>query len=177
MKTDNRALAHELARQAKEKGICEEWHGRLLKCETKQEMLDMYVKGIDFCLANDYPDNGFIRKHFKGIMEDSGIFLDDSAVSLTNYRRCIALGRTSGTVTVSGFNVCEVFAKHLSVIRITASGHAFVEVDVFDDAVVYVTARDSARVHVNRYGSAKAVVDGQEQTAYIKITDKKKKTY
>lgn len=175
MDIENKILARDLAREAKEKGICSEWHERLLKCRTKQEMLDMYVRGIDFCLSNDYPSNAVIRAHFKGSMEDYGVFLDDK-VELTNYRRCVALGSTAGTVRVSGFSVCEVFAKHSSRIEIKASGHSFVEVDVFDDAEVRVTASGSAKVHINRYGGGRVFTENQG-VAYIKVVDKKKKTY
>ena len=58
-------LSKELARQAKAKGICAPWHAQLLTLQDKEAMVDMYLKGIDFCLANDYPKNDFIRTHFK----------------------------------------------------------------------------------------------------------------
>lgn len=61
-------LAKELARQAKKKGICKPWYNELksLNGDNINAMAQMYLKGIDFCLANDYPDNGFIRTHFQG---------------------------------------------------------------------------------------------------------------
>ena len=72
------AVAKELARQAKKAGICEEWHGQLKLLTDKDAMIDMYIKGIDFCLSNDYPSNDYIREHFKGAMEQKGVFLDDA---------------------------------------------------------------------------------------------------
>ena len=39
-----------LARDAKKKGICEEWHDRLLDTKGKDELIKMYLEGIDFCL-------------------------------------------------------------------------------------------------------------------------------
>jgi hypothetical protein len=51
-------LAKELARQAKKKGICKPWYNELksLNGDNINAMAQMYLKGIDFCLANDYPD-------------------------------------------------------------------------------------------------------------------------
>ena len=48
-------LSKELARQAKAKGICTPWHNELQNLQNKEAMVEMYLKGIDFCLANDYP--------------------------------------------------------------------------------------------------------------------------
>lgn len=171
-------IAKELAKEAKRKGICESWHDDLKKLgDNKKAMVAMYVKGIDFCLSNDFPSNEYIRENFKGIMEDFGVFLDDT-INLVNYRRCIALGRTNGRVEIASYGVCEVFAKHDSELRIIAKDNAFVEIDIFDNAVVYVHAQDRAKVHINRYGGniiSAPIVNGN--LAMVKIVEKHKKTY
>lgn len=171
-------IAKELAKEAKRKGICESWHDDLKKLgDNKKAMVAMYVKGIDFCLSNDYPSNEYIRENFKGVMEDFGVFLDDT-INLVNYRRCIALGRTNGRVEIASYGVCEVFAKHDSELRIIAKDNAFIEIDIFDNAVVYVHAQDRAKVHINRYGGniiSDPIEDGN--LAMVKIVEKHKKTY
>lgn len=171
-------IAKELAKEAKRKGICESWHDDLKKLgDNKKAMVAMYVKGIDFCLSNDYPSNEYIRENFKGVMEDFGVFLDDT-INLVNYRRCIALGKTNGRVEITSYGVCEVFAKHDSELRIIAKDNAFIEIDIFDNAVVYVHAQDRAKVHINRYGGniiSDPIEDGN--LAMVKIVEKHKKTY
>jgi hypothetical protein len=144
-------LSKELAKQAKKFKICREWYDELKSLDNKKAMVAMYVKGIDFCLSNDYPSNEFIRANFKGVMEEYGVFLDDD-VALTNVERCVALGKVKGCVEINGFNVCEVFAKHNSELTVVAKGNAFVMIDMFDDAVISVCAEDRSRVCVNRYG-------------------------
>ena len=62
-----------LARDAKKKGICEEWYGRLIDTKGKDELIKMYLEGIDFCLSNEYPSNEFIRQHFVGACEAYGV--------------------------------------------------------------------------------------------------------
>ena len=54
----------ELARLAKQNGICEEWFNDLLTTEDKGKLIKMYLDGIDFCLSNEYPPLPFIKKHF-----------------------------------------------------------------------------------------------------------------
>ena len=163
---------------AKKKGICKPWYDELKRFgNDKHAMIQMYIKGIDFCLSNDYPSNDFIRENFKGTMEDYGIFLDES-VNLINYRRCVALGKTHGRVETGSYGVCEVFAKHDSELIVIAKDNAFVEIDVYDNAVLHIHATDRAKVHVKHYGGsvvADPIADGD--SAIIKIIEKYKKTY
>lgn len=167
-------VAKELAKQAKAKGICKEWHEELRGLTDKRAMVDMYIRGIDFCLSNDYPSNGYIRAHFKGVMEEKGVFLDDK-ISLVNFRYCVALGATQGEVKVTEYKVCEVFAKHQVSLHIIAEDNAFVEIDMFDDAVVSVVSSGKAKVHINRYGGT--LTFDQQGESTVKVVMKDKRTY
>ena len=170
-------IGKKLAKDAKTKGICNDWHDQLRTLgDNKKAMLAMYVKGIDFCLSNDFPDNKFIREHFVGVMEDYGVFIDDD-IRLTNYKRCVALGSTKARVEVESYNVCEVFAKHDSEINIIAKGDSFIEVDVFDSSVVHIYAQDRAKVHINRYGGTVVIAPIESKDAIVKVNEKNKKTY
>lgn len=167
-------IGKELALAAKKYGLCEEWFDEMKPLKDKGKLLDMYVRGIDFCLANDYPSNDYIRKHFKGEMEAFGVHLDDSIEAL-NPERIIALGESSGRIVVDSYNVCEVFVKHSSCMTIEAKGHSFVMIDVFDDTRLNVTGSEEAKVCVNRYGGE--ISFNQEGNSRIKIVEKHKKTY
>lgn len=167
-------LSKQLARQAKAKGICAPWHAELLTLQDKEAMVKMYLKGIDFCLANDYPKNDFIRKHFKGVMEKQGVFLDDN-VKVENMPKCVCLGATQANVEVQGFQVCEIFAKHDSILDVNAKDNAFVVIDIFDNAVVKIHASDRAKVCVNHYGGT--IEQNAMGDAIVKIREKNKKTY
>lgn len=171
---DAKKIAKQLAKDAKAKGICKEWHDDLKRLDNKRKMIDMYIRGIDFCLSNEFPSNDYIRENFKGHMEDQGVFLDDH-IDLTNFRRCIALGKTKGRVLVTSYGVCEVFAKHQSALDIVVVDNAFVEVDMFDDSVVSVTSSGGAKVHINRYGGTLSTE--QQDDSVIKVEEKGRKTY
>ena len=170
------SVAKELAKEAQKKGICSEWHGELRKLgDNKRAMLQMYIKGIDFCLKNDFPSNDYIRANFKGTMEDFGVFLDEPNLNITNFSKCVALGKTTGIVTTTGFQVCEAFIKHQSDITIEAKDNAFIVVDVFDNTTLKVNAHYRAKVCVNRYGGK--VITSTDDGAMIKVIEKHKKTY
>lgn len=167
-------LSKELAARARKKGICQEWHDELMSLKDKDAMCEMYLRGIDFCISNNYPGNDFVRSHFKGVMEKHGVFLDDT-VKVENKPKCVCLGACSGCIDADGFNACEVFVKDSSEITITAKGNAFVMVDVFDNAKVIIHAHDQAKMCVNRYGGA--VQHCANDDSIIKIHEKNKKTY
>ncbi len=168
-------LSKTLAKQARGFNICQEWHDELMTLDSKKAMIEMYLKGIDFCLANDFPNNDFIRANFQGVMEPFGVFLDDT-VALVNADKCVALGQTDGRVEITDFGCSEIFVKHRSELTIIAKGDAFVMVDVFDNAVVHVHAHDRAKVCVNKYGGARV-----EQETFglgmVKVIEKHTKTY
>lgn len=167
----------QLARDAKKKGICEEWFARLMETEDKSELVKMYLEGIDFCLSNEYPSNEFIRQHFAGTCEAYGIFLDQ-AITAGNFRHVVALGRCEGIATYDAWNVGQVFVKHQSRLKVLATGNSFVMVDMFDDSVVEVEVRDHARVFVNQYGgNLTTISDDGKDSATIKVIRKTTKTY
>jgi hypothetical protein len=168
-------LSKELAKKAKQFNICQEWHDELKMLEDKRAMVRMYLKGIDFCLANDYPSNDYIRRNFSDIMNEFGAFLDDD-IDLVNVKKCVALGTTKGRVEIDNFSVSEVFIKHESALNIIAKDNAFVMVDVFDNAVVMIHAQDNAKVCVNKYGNA-TIHSNKVGSAMVKIIEKHKKTY
>lgn len=146
-------LRIELARQAKAKGICPEWHETLKKTQNIKELASMFLRGIDFCTENDYPSIDFIRANFKGKVEEYGIHLDES-VRLTNPRKTVLLGKSEGIIELDGFTVAEVFLKHDSTLELKASGNSFVMVSLFEKTSLTVTASDHARVRIRKHGGS-----------------------
>lgn len=142
--------------------------------EDKDALLEMYVKGIDFCLANDFPTNDYIRDNFAGKMESYGVHLDES-LNLSNNRRIIALGRCLGRIETNMYNVSEFFLKHDSDLLVIAKGHSFVMIDMFDNSKLHVIASADAKVCVNHYGGDLKTESCED--AIIKVIEKNQKTY
>jgi hypothetical protein len=137
--------------------------------DNKAALVQLYMSKLEFCLEHDFPSNEFIKEHGKGIMESFGLFLDDK-INLTNYRKCVALGKTSGKINVSSYGVSQIYAKHTSDLVIEASDNAFVMVYVYDDAKVTIHAHDRAKVHVNRYGGK--TITAKDGQAVVKVVEK-----
>jgi hypothetical protein len=171
-------ISKRLARQAKRFNLCPEGKNEIMalaSLEDKSAMIRIFLKNLDFCLANDYPDTEFIRRYFGDIMHEFGIFADEP-FDMANMKRCVALGASSGRVEASGFQVSEIFVKHESVLNIVAGDRAMIMVDAFDHAGVHVEASGNAKVCVNRYGNAR-VTGEKTAEAGVRIIEKQKKTY
>lgn len=170
-------LSKTLAKGAKRKGICKEWHTALKSLTDRKAMVEMYLRGIDFCLKNDYPANDFIKAHFGDIAPQMGVFVD-TEISIENSPKCVCLGATFGIIKTNNFNVTEIFAKHCSELNVIAAGNAFVMIDVFDESVINIHAHDRAKVCVNKYGDGGRVnIVIEEAEAQVKIRVKTQKTY
>lgn len=165
-------LASELREMGMRHELCLAWQQMLREACDKETLVRMYLRGIDFCLAYDYPGVEYMEKHFKGMCEPFGVFVSEP-VKTCNMRKVVAVGNSHGIAEYDGTEVARVFVKHTSLMLVIASGQSIVDVDCFDDAEVQVLAKESARITVHRYGNARVEVCGGD----VKIIDKKCATY
>lgn len=171
-------LSQKLAKQAKQNDICDDWHRWILRTgDNKIALIQIYLRGLDFCLAKNYPSLDIIRKDFKGLCENYGIFIDE-AFDVTNFKKVVALGSATGTIAETGHSVACIYARHDTTTNLHVSGNAIVMVEVYDDAVLNIHADDNARVTVFQYSrNCRVMTEQKSATAKIKIKFKNKKTY
>lgn len=166
------SLTGELKRMGLPNHLCDPWQQMLDDARDKETLVRMYLRGIDFCLAYDYPGIDYMKRHFKGMCEPFGVFVDEP-VQVCNADKVVAVGGCVGTVDYDGYEVGQVFVKHDSRLAVIAAGNALVTVDCFDRSTVDVLAKGSALVTVYRYGDAVVNVCGGN----VKVIDKHSKTY
>jgi hypothetical protein len=46
-----------ILRKAVAAGICHDWTLKIAKATSKNDLLKLFVKGIDFCIEKDFPSN------------------------------------------------------------------------------------------------------------------------
>ena len=66
-------LIEQLKQDGIAKGLCQPWQNKLRDGVSMKRLVDLYVRGIDFCIKNDYPTLDFIRENFKGKCEPYGV--------------------------------------------------------------------------------------------------------
>lgn len=155
-------LVQQLKQDGIAKGLCQPWQNKLRNGVSMKRLVDLYVRGIDFCIKNDYPTLDFIRENFKGKCEPYGVFVDQKDLNLGDQADVVLLGGCKGSLNYGGFSVCRAFIRHQSEATVKVGGYACVTIDVYDDAFLnLVTVGSRARVLVNVYGNARINLIGQ----------------
>lgn len=138
--------------RARELGLCDKWYKEWKGSSSKQELIEKFLRGIDFCIKNDYPKKEFIKAYFpNGLLRENGVFVDDK-ISGTNLHRTVLLGETCGELKYDGYEVGKVYVRHQSVVKIVACDRARVFVECYDDTKVDAVATDNARIFVYHHG-------------------------
>lgn len=172
---DIKNLRQELAVKAQTNNICKEWLEQLKTAPDLDAMLEMYIKGIDFCFSNKFPTNGFIRRYFKGKMEHKHIYLDET-LHLENVRDVVCLGDTRLNYLANQYAVAQIFIKDNCKGRIVVKDSAFVTIDLFDNVELEIEAHNDSKVNINCYKGAKVILKEMDN-AYAKVHYKQTKTY
>lgn len=153
-------LINQLKADGTEKGLCRQWRMKLQQGMSVEALASLYIKGIDFCISEDYPTLDFLRKHFKGSCEPYGVFVDDE-VKERNAPDVVLNGDCKAILEYDGFTVSRIFARHNSQGAVNVSDHAIVTVDSFDNSYLAIaTAGGNAQVIVNIYGNARVEAFG-----------------
>lgn len=162
-------LKKELAAEAKAKGICREWYNYILNAPSKERLMTLFVKGVDFCIYNDFPA-AHLRAEFAGIRQHYGVFVNDN-INVKSLRSIIAFGTSEGQTDFANFDVAQIWARDDTRITVRVRNNAFVCIDIADRAKVEIIASDAARVSVFLHGGT--YTSKPSGNAKIKVIDKK----
>lgn len=142
-------LSVTLKQQAISLGLCRQWQKSWGDC-TRQQLIDKFKKGIDFCIEHNYPSNDFIRTNFDAkLLRDNQIYVDEH-LSLTDAPNGVYVlnGECSGTIRFGSWAAATVYVRHTSTVSIIAEDFAKVYVRVYDEAEVNVVDVGDASVKV-----------------------------
>lgn len=149
-------LIEQLKQDGIAKGLCQPWQNKLRDGVSMKRLVDLYVRGIDFCIKNDYPTLDFIRENFKGKCEPYGVFVDKQNLNLRELPNVVLLGGCKGTLSYGGYSVCRAFIRHQSEATIKVTGYACITIDVYEDSYLNLeTIGASSKAWVNVYGNAR----------------------
>lgn len=141
-----------LKKRARELGLCDKWYKEWDKNETRQELINKYLKGIDFCIEHDYPKIDFMRQNFpKSQLQKNCIFLDDD-VEESNLRNAVFLSTTKAMLNYDGLSVGNVYVRHSAKVEITASGDSRVFVETYENCDVNATANERSKIFIYTHG-------------------------
>ncbi|MDE5944738.1 MAG: hypothetical protein K2G93_04040 [Rikenella sp.] len=168
-------LRQELKTAALRHDLCGPWQRMLDRAADKATLVQMYMRGIDFCFGWDFPTVEYIERHFKGECERYGLHVNETFRS-RNERKVALVGRCDATLDYDRYEVAQVFVKHDSHARLDVRGHSLVTVDCFDASRLDIRADEGSRVTVYRYGDARVTCAAQPGTT-VEVVDKHKNGY
>lgn len=145
------SVSKELKTQAIGLGLCEEWTDGWGN-PTKEDLVDKYIEGLDFCIEHNYPSNEYIKKNFGEIAERKGVLVDKKNIDLDNPTFVVLNGDCEGTIKVDGFRVSRINVRHNSSTNIIVEEHAKVSIFLYDNANVTISNNGYEKAFVYQYG-------------------------
>lgn len=131
-------LSMALRDEADDLGLCSAWHRAWHDDSTQQELIDKYLKGIDFCLMHHWPTAGFIRKHFDvDILRRNGVLVNDR-YSIRNKPEIVISGNSDAIVRLDGDCSSRIYVGDDSKARVFVKTAEKVIVEVRDRASVEI---------------------------------------
>lgn len=142
-------LSETLKQQAVDLGLCHPWTEAWGDCD-QQELIDKFVKGIDFCLERNWPTSDFIKANFDRDLLNANLIFVDEHIRLDDAPSGIYIlnGECSGSIRFAPWTAATVYVRHTSNVRIIAGDFAKVFVRLYDEAEVETEAEESAVVRV-----------------------------
>lgn len=156
------------------KGLCEDWQNKLTKASGIKRLSELFIRGIDFCISEDFPTLEFLRNNFKGKCEKHGIFIDHEIKYEQNIPQMALNGSCNAKLLYDQYNVSLLYVRHESKAKIVVKDHAVLTIDIFDNSEIEVESLShSCKAFVNVYGNAKVTITGTG----IHVRYKNKETY
>lgn len=152
MKKNIEKINKELRAQAVKCGLCAQWQGEWDRAMSADTLMQMYVRGIDFCIANDWPTTKYMANNFdKEVLHRNGVWVDSDVRGHENLKTIVLNGCCTGELIFSGYDVATVYVRHGSRVRIMVTDWAIVFVRVYDRAEVEVVNQSYRRQSVYTY--------------------------
>ena len=158
---DFKELRQRLADEAAAKKICKEWHRRITQATTREELLRLFIDGLDFVSANSYP-SAELRAEFADIAPHFGVYITGKHTA-PHTRRVITCLDADVAALYSDFDVAEVYAFDNSRVSIVAEGYAKIFVTAYDNAIIKASAEGQAKVIIKTFGAKVSAQKFSEQ--------------
>lgn len=131
-------LSECLKSEAVRLGLCDQWKAEWEDNSEPQQLIDKFIKGIDFCLRRKWPTPEFIRQNFDAkLLRENGIIANDKH-SVRNKNHIVILGESECTIRLDWGHPSIIYANGSSNVTIVVNTREKVSVEI----------RDSARVSI-----------------------------
>ena len=146
-----RKLSDRMKQEAVSLGLCAQWTAEWENGTSKDEMVEKFVTGLDFCIQHNFPSTEVMKKDFGDVIHKHGVYVGEE-VHLQHPKIVVLNGRCGGSILCGGYDAGNIYVRHNSNVTIRIDGHAYVHISVYDDAIVNVSCAPSAKCFIYKYG-------------------------
>ncbi len=144
-------LSNKMKNEAVSLGLCAQWTAEWQDNSSKDEMVEKFVRGIDFCIGRNWPSTDVMKKCFGDVIHNHGVYVDENVV-LKNPKTVVLNGECVANIEYEWMDSGEIYVRHNSSLYLKVKGLSRVFVNLHDDAEAHIEVEDSARVFVYQYG-------------------------
>ena len=58
-------------------GLCKQWTSEWSKDSSRDELIDKFVRGLDFCIEHDWPSVDVMKRDFGDVIHRHGVYADE----------------------------------------------------------------------------------------------------
>lgn len=146
-----RKLSDRMKQEAVSLGLCAQWTAEWENGTSKDEMVEKFVRGLDFCIQHNFPSTEVMKKDFGDVIHKHGVYVDEE-VHLRHPKTIVLNGRCRGSLYCGDFDAGNIYVRHDTDVTIRVDGHAYVHISVYDKAKVNVMCAPSAKCFIYQYG-------------------------
>ncbi len=128
---------------AKKQELCDEWHQDMLQNPTLENLCEMFFKGDDWAMDNNFPTPEMLRAFPE--TAQYGLFVDTSYQGNAP-QRIAFFGDSDAVLDSDGYQVSEIYLRQNSKLKITAKGVSKIFITVLDNAVIEAETMQNARI-------------------------------
>lgn len=143
------ALNTILREKAIGEGLCRQWQSEWNRDMDKDELVEMFQRGQDFCVEHDYPSLDFIRENFtEDELARNNVYLDFPVSGRIGNGTYIFLGECGGEVRVRRWCAATLWVRHECRIKVVAEEFSKVFIRLYDNAEVEVDKSEDSKVRI-----------------------------
>ena len=148
---EKKNLSDKMKNEAVSLGLCAQWTAEWKDNSSKDEMVQKFVDGIDFCIGRNWPSTKNMKKYFGDVIHDHGVYVDEN-VGLKNPGMTILNGECVANIGFDWMSTGEIYVRHNSSLYLDVRDMAKVFINLLDDSELHVRCDDSAKCFVYQYG-------------------------
>lgn len=126
-----------LRKQAIKHGLCDDWQKNVWnRVLSYEELIEIYIRGFDFSVNNDWLNYDFIQKVFpEDELHKGHVYINEEVdLSVEQSGFYVFLGDCTGKVDINGLYAVTLYLRHDSEMTVNVASGACAFVRCFDKA-------------------------------------------